>query len=206
MNKSLFLFAFVCLFGISFTQQTPSDLVNLAINYAPELISNAPDYAIVKNGNDGVEVTTTGSGLTDLVFHLDSVDLSENTEAEWFVEWSNEGQVWDIVDDGNGYFTVNGPSGSQDYYVPVAEWVENVPQESVSGIINDLTGDLVNLVQEAGGELDLTVAEAYTAAALPIANALANAAASAGGSATTTIITNAGGGTTTVTTGSSGGR
>jgi len=193
MNKSLFLFAFVCLFGISFAQQNAQDLVNIAINYAPEIINNAPDYAIVKNGNDGVEVTWSGTNLTDAVIHLDSVDLSQNTEAEWFVEWVNEGEVWDVVDDGDGYFTVNGPSGSHDYYVPANEWIEGIPQESISGIINDLTGDLVNLVQEAGGELDLTVVEAYTAAAVPVANAFAKAAASNGGTGSTTIVVNTGG-------------
>ena len=153
MNKSLLFLA--CLIGVIFAQQNIQDLVNVALNYTDDV-----DVAVIKHGSDGVQVTSTGTNADDLVLHLHSVDLAGN-EGEWFVEWVNdEGQVWDVVDDGNGYFTVNGPDSHQEYYVPAGEWVEGVPQSAVSGIVDGLTEAVVNYVQGAGGEADFTVAQA----------------------------------------------
>ena len=183
--KSLILLALVCLLGTSFAQQNIGDLANLAIDYTQDV-----DVAVIKHGNDGVQVTTTGTNADDLLLHLDSVDLTGN-EGEWFVEWVNdEGQVWDVVDDGNGYFTVNGPTGSQEYYIQADEWVEGVPQSSISGVVDDLTAAVVTYVQEAGGEADLTLTEAYAAAVGPVTNAL-NAAKVP--TDTTTVVINTGG-------------
>jgi len=165
-TKTIQYLLLITLFQFSFQQSS---------NFLPNIIQNV-DEATVGYGNQGVSITHEGgSTLDDSTFHFESIELENLDSDEWTVQWTDaEGEDYHLIDE-NGHIIQVGPNNSTEDVTDELANAAGIPESSVAGVIGTLAEDLVQKVDEKGGNVTLTGKEVYSEAVGPVTLAVINA-------------------------------
>ncbi len=165
-----FFFLALLIIGSSFAQISKDTIADFIPTIASEFTQATVGY-----GNQGVIITHEGENtFEDILLNFESIDLEDTNASEWTVEWINEeGEVFNLINE-DGSIVAVGPNLDEVVSDEIANALD-VPESSIPDLIGTLAQDLVEKVDNAGGELSLTGQQAYDEATVPVASAIIDA-------------------------------